>query len=1252
MGPSVFCGSFPGDFPNGHSAFGAVVFRRPQTLDDRIDELLSVWEERCAAGDPVTPEELCAACPDLLSELRWHIQALAAVDSHFGLIGDVRSTSDDRAAGLSDLDDHAGRAASRGAPEFQSGDRVDVTSHFRIECFHACGGLGSVYIAHDPVLNRRVAIKIPRRGRMTSERILRFEREARITGRLDHPGIIPVHAMNSDSSDRPFYVMRFVAGKTLQERIESLHADGRRRYPAGIFASIDFRLLLQNFVSVCNVVAYAHGQRVIHRDIKPAHILFGSFGEVLLLDWGLARVLDDGGDDSGQSEQAAVQQSSGLGTETPAGADLRNSPGPASGDSPTRTGQIMGTPAFASPEQLLGQTSEIDQRSDIYSLGATLFALLTGGFAMGRSGFNGYLDRLRCGDGVSAHEENPSVPAPLEAVCRRAMAIDPAKRYPEVTELIRDLERWLAGESVSVHRDSVLVRAERVIRRRPGAAAATAASVIVALVAGLIGAWVLSGRNEELRLSNRRLRSAMTESADASHQAMQTLRLLVDDVIVRKFSRQDELSDADRGFLNSVLTRFEAVAALQGDSIEQRTIRADCLQLSGQILRSLSQLAESMRNTELSVAAWQDLVSETGRREFRDALAQALCLLCGLQTESGEFDKAEKSAVRTIQLLSETDSVEGPQLSTDSRLALAEAHLHLAHIHESRHLLRQAVDENLEAVAILETLTSETEHVRLPTNLGTAFRSLGGLYDRLGDAAARDEFANRSLVLQRQILPGNPESHHDQLQLIWALYDHSYTAQARGDLRMAETELNEAAELATSLTEAFPLISDYRSARGSVLYRRGAIRRGENRFDDARRDLEEAVQLLESDLRREASFSTLVQLIRSHRQLASLYDTFGHSQQAEIIWRNALTILKTYQEQFPEVVVHDEMLPGISLDLASFLASRGQAGGARELLTDLQHALSSESPGAVHSRASDERTEILRLMTGVRMAEVHVLLKQQEMAANELSRAAALADSLAGRNAENPGILSSLVSQYGFIASISERLGDDDGRCRYHERQMDLLEAVVRADPRDAALRRQLLVAQLARADELLQRDEYSTAQESLNAVLRGAESAMADFPEDADLRTLVGGVHWSLGRALYGLSSFQPALDQFNRAVRLSPSSEDRAIRALCLAELRMPDAEQEIDLLVAEKPTNGPAIVELLTARSILISGSDQPEEWGPLISDARQLLTAVADAGRRLRPGTIQTLRTRRQLKALRDHAEIMELIRRVDPAATAN
>jgi tRNA A-37 threonylcarbamoyl transferase component Bud32 len=209
---------------------------------------------------------------------------------------------------------------------------------------HARGGIGQVWLAHDADLGRDVALKELRLDHVAGAAVqARFLEEARITGQLKHPGIVPVYELVRPAEGRqPFYTMRFVGGRTLSEAVKAFH----QKRAGGHFVPLDLRELLGAFVSVCNAVAYALSRGVIHRDLKGQNVILGAFGEVILLDWGLAKVLD-------QAEGPA--------------APLYSTPG----DSHNQTiqGQVLGTPEYMSPEQAEGRLDRIDRRSDVYGLG-------------------------------------------------------------------------------------------------------------------------------------------------------------------------------------------------------------------------------------------------------------------------------------------------------------------------------------------------------------------------------------------------------------------------------------------------------------------------------------------------------------------------------------------------------------------------------------------------------------------------------------------------------------------------------------------------------------------------------------------------------------------------------------------------------------------------------------------------------------------------------------------------------------------
>ena len=315
-------------------------------------------------------------------------------------------------------------------------------SRFVILRRHARGGLGEVFVAYDEELHREVALKEIRPDRADDgESRARFVLEAEITGSLEHPGIVPVYGLGEFGDGRPFYAMRFIQGDSLKEAIARFHAaDGPGRDPGE--RALALRDLLRRFIDVCNAIAYAHSRGVLHRDIKPGNIMLGKYGETLVVDWGLAKAI-------GQAEGGA-----GL------VAERRRVPASAGGSTPTVAGSALGTPAFMSPEQAAGELDRLGPRSDIYSLGATLYCLLTGRAPLDDG--DGDTERAaapaRAGEIAAPRQVKREVPPALEAICRKAMARRPEDRYDSAKALADDVEHWLADEPVAAWREPVTTR--------------------------------------------------------------------------------------------------------------------------------------------------------------------------------------------------------------------------------------------------------------------------------------------------------------------------------------------------------------------------------------------------------------------------------------------------------------------------------------------------------------------------------------------------------------------------------------------------------------------------------------------------------------------------------------------------------------------------------------------------------------------------------------------------------------------------
>jgi eukaryotic-like serine/threonine-protein kinase len=298
-------------------------------------------------------------------------------------------------------------------------------THYRLLERVARGGMGVVYTAEDEKLQRRVALKILDVPGTEGDLANRLIREARVLARLEHPGIVPVHDVGTLADGRVFYAMKFVEGLRLDQYIASLN-------------SMPDRLRL--FLRICDAVGFAHARGVLHRDLKPGNIMVGPFGEVLVMDWGLAKILRE---EVSNSTQEADPEETVL--EKPKQATAPKDDAEVS--VVTGHGTVMGTPGYMSPEQARGDVEHVDACSDIFSLGALLRFLLTG---------DPEETRLPSGNRVEKS---------LAAICAKATAANPVGRYPNVQELALDVSRYLDGLAVGAHRESIFEKAGRFYRR-------------------------------------------------------------------------------------------------------------------------------------------------------------------------------------------------------------------------------------------------------------------------------------------------------------------------------------------------------------------------------------------------------------------------------------------------------------------------------------------------------------------------------------------------------------------------------------------------------------------------------------------------------------------------------------------------------------------------------------------------------------------------------------------------------------------
>lgn len=574
--------------------------------DARLDELLLRWEELHEQGQAPGAEELCRDCPELIAPLAERIRLLREMDDAFGTVP---------------LEEPAGGTGPGAASE-----SFLTRTSYRVLRFHAHGGLGEVLVARDEQLGREVALKrIQQTHSQAHASRVRFLREAEITGRLEHPGIVPVYGAGQDGRGRPCYVMRFIHGETLREAITRYH-DGKD--------GLGFRQLVGRFVGVCNAIAYAHSQGVVHRDLKPANIMLGPYGETLVVDWGLAKEVKD-------REDGRVAE-----TEGGAG-EVGSVSGPA-----TAEGQTLGTPAYMSPEQAAGRWDAVGPVSDVYSLGATLYTILTNRAPFEDRSVPQVLAKVQRGDFLPPRSWNSAISPALEAVCLKAMALRPENRYATALDLAADVEHWLGDEPVSAFPDPLSVRVGRWVRRHRTLVMSAAAAAVVAVVVLTVSTWLLARANRAEREAAEEARQQRARAEASFLQARETVDKYLAKVSQTQLLRSPGTQPLRRELLQMALDYYKEFLHQRSGDPSLREDVARTLGKIGQITGEIGSLDEALSWADRALSAWRELVAEQpDNSRYRRQLGEQLDGMGLLQRRTGRPDDALRSYQEAVEVL-------------------------------------------------------------------------------------------------------------------------------------------------------------------------------------------------------------------------------------------------------------------------------------------------------------------------------------------------------------------------------------------------------------------------------------------------------------------------------------------------------------------------------------------------------------------------------------------------------------------------
>jgi serine/threonine-protein kinase len=747
----------------------------------------------------------------------------------------------------------------------------DARQRYTLTRLHATGGIGQVWLAHDEDLGRDVALKELRPDRRDNPAAAaRFLEEAKITGQLEHPGIVPVYELVLPWEGQACYAMRFVGGRTLADAIREYH----RKRQAGEAGPLDLRELLTAFVAVCNAVAYAHSRGVLHRDLKPANVALGDFGEVLLLDWGLAKVV-------GKAEEPTSL--------------LPVAVGPADGRGETRQGQVLGTPAYMPPEQARGRVDLVDRRSDVYGLGAILYEVLTGEPPFSGADAQEVLKRVVQEPVLPPRRTVPTTPPALQAVCLKAMAKEPGARYETARDLGRDVQHWLADEPVAAYREPLRARAGRWARRHRQLTTGLVVLLLTGLVGLGVGLWAV--RAEQVRTAHER---------DLAEANLKLAKQAVDDCFQlakeHPLLQRDNMREVRKLLLEKALPFYERFRAQRPDDPEIRAETAENHYRVGYIAAELGRNADAQQVYGQALRLLEQLAQEhPDVTQYQDHLAWTYTNLGILQEQSGRRAEAERSYEEARRL--EEHLVMGHPEVPAFQAVLAMIYVNLGHLQQEWGRRAEAERSYGEARRRYELLAQE--HPDIPeyqVGLAATYHNLGHLQQEWGRRAEAERSYGEARRLRERLVREHPEVTQYQDHLAWTYTNLGNLQLQSGRRAEAERSYEEARRLGERLVREHPEVTQYQDHLAGAYTNLGVFQRGSGRRAEAERSCGEARRLYEQLAKQHPDVPEYqARLAEAYNNLGDLQRESGRRAEAERSLGEARRLREQLAKQHPDV---------------------------------------------------------------------------------------------------------------------------------------------------------------------------------------------------------------------------------------------------------------------------------------------------------------------------------------------------------------